>query len=240
MPCGGRPPDGTTTAPRPSHGGTRWPTPPATAHGRWSGRSWPSTRSGSTRRGSARGPATRRCTRRRGTVPTPRSSGCWRGRPAHRCGPPTASGRWTSPGPAVIRSSSPLLDVEAPEFPRGWAGPAIETYLHALMVVRARRFGIDRPLRLPPVDAVVELAGRPLWCPVAGMYGGFSLTWQGEVVAADQLAADLGRVRSAAPGGRRRGGAGRGGVRLTGWCCSEPARARSVPACRPAAMVRHQ
>jgi hypothetical protein len=77
-----------------------------------------------------------------------------------------------------------LLDVDTPTFPAAHELAAMQTYLHALMVVRPRQFGVDRSLWLPPVEAVVELAGRPLWCPVPGMYGGFGLTWQdGAVVA---------------------------------------------------------
>jgi hypothetical protein len=33
----------------------------------------------------------------------------------------------------------------------------MQTHRHALMVVRARMFGVDRPLRLPAAESVVEL-----------------------------------------------------------------------------------
>jgi hypothetical protein len=55
-----------------------------------------------------------------------------------------------------------------------------------LITVRTRNYGGERPLWLPQVKPLLELhAGRGLWCPVPGMYGGFALTWDDGAVLAD-------------------------------------------------------
>jgi hypothetical protein len=62
----------------------------------------------------------------------------------------------------------------------------IQTYLHALIVVRSRHYGLERVTRLPQVEPLLELSpGRGLWCPVPGMYGGFALRWDDGGVVAD-------------------------------------------------------
>jgi len=54
----------------------------------------------------------------------------------------------------------------------------MEIFLHALIMVRTRPLGDKRTFRLPQVEPLLELpAGRSLWCPVPGMYGGFNLRW---------------------------------------------------------------
>jgi hypothetical protein len=89
---------------------------------------------------------------------------------------------------AAARGHRPLvelLDVDPAAFPPAATTAALQTHLHALMTGRAAEFGVDRPLRLPPVEAVVELGGRGLSCPIPGMYGGFALAWRDGAIVAD-------------------------------------------------------
>lgn len=63
---------------------------------------------------------------------------------------------------------------------------SIERHLHDLVMQRAAEMGVHRQrLRAVPVAILIEL--RPderLYVPVPGMYGGFSLRWEGEAVEA--------------------------------------------------------
>lgn len=61
---------------------------------------------------------------------------------------------------------------------------SIESHLHELVMRRAAGMGVHRQrLRAVPVAILIEL--RPderLYVPVPGMYGGFSLRWEGDAV----------------------------------------------------------
>jgi hypothetical protein len=81
---------------------------------------------------------------------------------------------------ARARGHRHLDDLLEPPAPDGAARPgdldAVECYLHALVTVRSRSFGVDGPLRLPQVGPLWEIdADSLIWCPIPGMYGGFSL-----------------------------------------------------------------
>lgn len=70
-----------------------------------------------------------------------------------------------------------LLEPPAPDDIRGPADLRdIESYLQTLVVIRARSFGVDGPLRLPQAGPIWEIeSGASMWCSIPGMYGGFKL-----------------------------------------------------------------
>lgn len=52
----------------------------------------------------------------------------------------------------------------------------IESSMQTLVVIRARSFGVDGPLRLPQAGPIWEIeSGATIWCSIPGMYGGFNL-----------------------------------------------------------------
>lgn len=60
----------------------------------------------------------------------------------------------------------PIWDTQLADF---------ETYLAALITVRTRPLG--KSWRMPQVGPLVEFPGARVWCPIPGMYGGFSYRW---------------------------------------------------------------
>ncbi|MFC5061123.1 hypothetical protein [Actinomycetospora atypica] len=51
----------------------------------------------------------------------------------------------------------------------------METYLAALITVRARQ--LDKSHRMPELGPLEEYPEAKFWCPISGMYGGFSYHW---------------------------------------------------------------
>ncbi|WP_219419592.1 ankyrin repeat domain-containing protein [Pseudonocardia nigra] len=79
-----------------------------------------------------------------------------------------------------------LLTPDSTGFPEPAVTTDIQTYLHALITVRSRRYGCERVTWLPQVEPLLELPhGCSLWCPIPGMYGGFALRWDGGAVVAE-------------------------------------------------------
>ncbi|GAA1033085.1 hypothetical protein GCM10009557_33660 [Virgisporangium ochraceum] len=56
----------------------------------------------------------------------------------------------------------------------------LQSYLHALIRERAARQVDESALRLPELEAPLELDPPAIWFPVPGMYGGFSLRLDGD------------------------------------------------------------
>lgn len=50
----------------------------------------------------------------------------------------------------------------------------LEAHFHAIIRERAADLVEQQALRLPALDVLLELAEPRMWCPVPGMYGGFS------------------------------------------------------------------
>ncbi|MFB7875563.1 ankyrin repeat domain-containing protein [Nocardia sp. NPDC056064] len=60
----------------------------------------------------------------------------------------------------------------------------LECQLRALIFSRAYDLCVESRFRTPPVGPVLEYPKAVLWCPIPGMYGGFSITLDPEITDA--------------------------------------------------------